>query len=112
MNMRWLTIAACACLGGCAASADPNAKYRDVQLTVGLPMSDIKTQFGEPDSYREYWNERPVIDTFRSRDERSAEHRHHVEILGYGPFGAHRQTVGHITKYRLNLSFIDGQLKQ
>ena len=36
--------------------------------------------------------------------------RYHVEELGYGAFGAHDQKRGNITKHRLSMWFLDGEL--
>ena len=76
-------------IAGCSKS-DPYAKYRDAQLKRGMKIADIKQQFGEPDSFRE-WSS--------------------VEELNYGAFGAHDQKKGHITKHRLSMTFVDGELE-
>ena len=73
---------------GCS-KPDPYAKYRDVQLKRGMKIADIKQQFGEPDSFRE-WSS--------------------GEELNYGAFGAHDQKKGHITKHRLSMTFAKGVL--
>ena len=104
---------------GCSKS-DPYAQYRDAQLKRGMKIADIKQQFGEPDSFREWWNKTPDLSngfhdlsrgfqpSFSSKQ--SLEHPYHVEELDYGAFGAHDQKKGHITKYRLSMSFVDGEL--
>ena len=105
-------------IAGCSKPApDPYAKYREAQLTRGMKIADIKQQFGEPDSYRDWWNKDPDDNQSYSRDnrplrryQRSPEYPHHIEELGYGAFGAHSQTKGHITKHRLSMTFVDGKL--
>ena len=97
------------------AGCSPYAKYRDVQLTVGMNVADIKQHFGEPDSYNDRWNKYPQASVDYGSDhsnKQSSEHTHHVEELGYGPFGAHSQKVGHVTKYRLSMTFVDGRLQK
>ena len=47
-------------IAGCGRSdrkSDPIAKYRDAQLKCRMQIADIKQQFGEPDSYEDWWNE-------------------------------------------------------
>ena len=104
-------------VAGCSKS-DPYAKYRDVQLKRGMKIADIKQQFGEPDTYCDWWNKNPD-DAGRSHGFRSwgtaslnksQEYPYHVEELGYGAFGAHDQTKGHISKHRLSMWFVDGEL--
>ena len=70
-----------------------NTAYRDVQLRTDMTITEIKAEFGEPDSYKNLG----IIAG------------HHVEILKYGPFGADTKD-GHVTKYRLTLSFDDAKL--
>lgn len=74
---------------GC--KSDPYAKYRDAQLRTGMTIDEIKEQFGEPDCYRPEDNGRSV--------------------LNYGAFGAHHQSIGHVTRYRLSLTFWNGKLR-
>ena len=100
-------------IAGCSKS-DPYAKYRDAQLKRGMKIADIKQQFGEPDSFAEWWNKTPDLyrgfqPSFSSKQ--SLEHPYQVEELDYGAFGAHDQKKGHITKYRLSMSFVDGELR-
>lgn len=85
---------------GCSKS-DPYAQYRDAQLKRGMKIADIKQQFGEPDSFRE-WD---------SSSTQSAVHPYHREELNYGAFGTHDQKKGHVTKYRLSMTFVDGELE-
>lgn len=96
---------------GCSKS-DPYAQYRDAQLKLGMKIADIKQQFGEPDSFVEWWNKDPdgyrVMHSFKSKQ--SLEHPYHVEELNYGAFGAHDQKKGHITLHRLSMTFVDGEL--
>ena len=105
-------------IAGCSKS-DPYAKYREAQLKRGMKIADIKQQFGEPDSFENWWNEdatnsRRYVD-FTSDDvswshQESPKFPYHVEVLDYGAFGAHNQTKGHITKHRLSMAFVDGEL--
>ena len=104
-------------IAGCSKPApDPYAKYRDVQLKRGMRIADIKQEFGQPDGYSDWWNDGPD-DNGRSRGgsrkgslHKSQEYSHYVEELGYGGFGAHSQKSGHITKHRLSMWFVDGEL--
>lgn len=99
-------------IAGCSKS-DPYAKYRDVQLRRGMKTADIKQQFGEPDRYDDdWWNKDPDADKDYNEysSQRSPEYPHHVETLNYGAFGAHNQHVGHMTKHRLTMTFVDGEL--
>lgn len=106
-------------IAGCSKS-DPNAKYRDAQLKRGIKIADIKEQFGEPDMYDDWWNKDPdnVKSTNYDYDEsysewslqQSPENPHHVEELNYGAFGTHSPKKGHITKHRLSVTFVDGEL--
>ena len=99
-------------IAGCSKSEpkpDPYAKYRDAQLTVGMKIADLKQQFGEPDSYHDGYSS-SSHSTSMVYSEPSPEYPHHVEKLEYGPFGAHSQKWGHITKHRLSMKFIDGEL--
>ena len=91
---------------------DPYAKYRGAQVTVGMKIADIKQQFGEPDSFDDWWNKDPNGEEHYGWDysQESPERPHHVEKLNYGAFGAHSQTRGHITKHRLSMTFVDGKL--
>jgi len=97
-------------IAGCSKPApDPYAKYRDVQLKRGMKIADIKQQFGEPDSFNDVWakysdGEGP----FKPR--RIPGYPHAVKFLSYGAFGAHSQKSGHITRYRLEMTFVDGEL--
>ena len=95
-------------IAGCGKS-DPYAKYRDVQLKRGMKIADIKQQFGEPDSFDDWWNKDPDDKSYYS-DQQSPEYPHHVQKLNYGAFGAHSQTRGHTTKHRLSMTFVDGEL--
>ena len=107
-------------IAGCSKTEpkpDPYAKYRDAQLTRGMTIANIKQQFGEPDRYLDWWNKTPDDNRSsfygRSRIDsynQSPEAPYHVEELGYGAFGAHSQTKGHITKHRLSMWFVDGAL--
>ena len=110
-------------IAGCSKSdpkPDPYAKYRDVQLKRGMKIADIKQQFGEPDRYLDWWSDTPDDNessrygishpSNKSSDEPSSETPYHVEELGYGAFGAHSQDRGHITKHRLSMWFVDGEL--
>ncbi len=99
-------------IAGCSKS-DSYAKYRDVQLKRGMKIADIKQQFGEPDSFNDWWNK--DFDSYSSYGDssyrqQSPEHPYHVEELNYGAFGAHDQKRGHITKHRLSMTFVDGEL--
>ena len=97
-------------IAGCSKS-DPFAKYRDVQLTVGMKLADIKQQFGEPDSFDECWNEDPEPRFFSGHPrQESPGYPYHIQELNYGAFGAHDQKTGHITKHRLSMTFVDGKL--
>jgi len=97
-----------------AGCSDPYAKYRDVQLKRGMKIADIKQQFGEPDSFDEWWSE--SLTTTRLRfdsswsSQKSPVHPYHLQELKYGAFGAHDQKRGHITKHRLTMTFVDGEL--
>lgn len=96
-------------IAGCSKS-DPYAKYRDVQLKRGMKIADIKQQFGELDSFDDFWFEPGVPLDYRS-SEQSPEHTKHYQDLNYGAFGAHDQKKGHITKHRLSMTFVDGELR-
>ncbi len=96
-------------IAGCSKS-DPYAKYRDVQLKRGMKIADIQQQFGEPDSFDEWWNKAPDEIRYYSSSKQSAEHPYHLEELNYGAFGAYDQKIGHITKHRLSMTFVDGEL--
>lgn len=98
-------------IAGCNKS-DPYAKYRDVQLKRRMKIADIKQQFGEPDSFDEWWNKDPDVTKSYQRysDQQSPESPHHVQELNFGAFGAHDQKKGHITKHRLSMTFLDGEL--
>ncbi|MCX7427832.1 MAG: hypothetical protein NTW96_19665 [Planctomycetia bacterium] len=101
-------------IAGCSKTepkTDPYAKYREAQLTRGIKIADIKQQFGEPDSYRDWWSEKPHNPSrYSGSSEPSPECPYHVEELGHGAFGAHDQARGHITKHRLSMTFVDGEL--
>ena len=98
-------------IAGCSKPApDPYAKYREAQLKRGMKITDIKQQFGEPDSYEDWWNEDGDDSVYPRSSHKSPECPHHVEELGYGAFGAHSQKSGHITRHRLSMKFIDGKL--
>jgi hypothetical protein len=99
-------------IAGCSKPApDPYAKYRDVQLKRGMKIADLKQQFGEPDKFREWWNPKPDIKHNREySDQRSVVRPHHVQELNYGAFGAHSQNSGHVTRHRLQMTFLDGEL--
>lgn len=88
--MKLLPLLAVLLSVGIAGCSDPHAKYRDAQLTVGMTIAEIKQQFGEPDS-------------FIAPDGNE-------QMLRYGAFGAHDQKRGHVTRYRLSLTFVDGKL--
>lgn len=104
-------------IAGCSKPApDPYAKYREAQLKRGMKLADIKQQFGEPDRYLDWRSDTPD-DNESSRYGRSRipypqspKAPYHVEELGYGAFGAHNQQLGHITKHRLSMWFVDGEL--
>jgi hypothetical protein len=105
-------------IAGCSKS-DPYAKYRDVQLKRGMKIADIKQQFGEPDRFDEWWNKYPSVTKFidpknsylpNHSNQQSPEYPHHVQELNFGAFGAHDQKKGHITKHRLSMTFVDGEL--
>ena len=83
---------------GNTSSTKPNpyAIYRDIQLTDGMTIAELKATLGEPDHY---WK------------------LESTETLEYGAFGAYVQNLqktglpsGHRTKYRLSLTFTDGKL--
>ncbi len=102
-------------IAGCSKSdpkPDPYAKYRDAQLTRGMKIADIKQQFGEPDHFDEWWSKTP--DDTQHYEKYSylwyPEYTHHVEKLKYGAFGAHSQAIGHTTRHRLSMTFVDGEL--
>ena len=102
-------------IAGCSKS-DPYAKYRDVQLKRGMKIADIKQRFGEPDSFRE-WDSSSTqsavhpYQPFDSSITFAPATTTHGEVLKYGAFGAHDQKRGHVTKYRLSMTFVDGELK-
>lgn len=98
-------------IAGCSKS-DPYAKYRDAQLKQGMTIAEIKQQFGEPDSFGDYW--RDGLDETRgfSSPNPGPEYPYHFEVLNYGAFGAHHQKLGHITKHRLSLTFVNGELRE
>jgi hypothetical protein len=110
---RVLTLAALATLTCLASSCrkDPNAPYRNIQLTKGMAIAVVKESLGEPDSYDDRYCDHFLSAHFSSRT-RDAKYRYYMQELGYGPFGAHNQRVGHITKYRLKMTFIDGRLHE
>ncbi len=108
-------------IAGCGKSAtppDPYAKYRDIKLERGIPIANVKQQLGEPDNYEDWWNESPTVwsplasrsSALGASTEQDASHPYHAQKLGYGCFGAHDQKKGHITKHRLTLVFVDGEL--
>lgn len=92
------------------APDDPNAKYRDAPLTVGMSIEEIKLNLGEPDRYSSRWAKFPDPSTPFWSGYKQQGYEHHIEELGYGPFGAYSQKVGHTTKYRLDMTFLDGKL--
>ena len=94
---------------GCSKS-DPYAQYRDAQLKLGMKIADIKQQFGEPDSFDEWWNKEPDGSRWYSSKNQHFPESHHVQELNFGAFGAHDQKKGHITKHRLSMTFVDGEL--
>lgn len=99
-------------IAGCSKSEpkpDPYAKYRDVQLKRGMKIADIKQQFGEPDSFDEYWS-MDLENLSWGNPQRSPEFPHPVKRLSYGAFGAHSQSSGHVTRHRLRMTFVDGEL--
>ncbi|MEX2287716.1 MAG: hypothetical protein WD648_11545 [Planctomycetaceae bacterium] len=102
---------------GCNAATDTDtriAKYRDAKLSEGLSLQSVKKEIGEPDTYSDYWI-RPggrVKYTTDFDDFKTSVYTSHVESLGYGPFGAHNQKTGHVTKHRLSLTFVDGKLHE
>ncbi len=96
-------------IAGCS-KPDPYAKYRDVQLKREMKIADIKQQFGEPDSFDDWWNKDPDTSRYSGMSQRSSEYPNHVQELNYGAFGAHDQKRGHITKHRLSMTFVDGEL--
>lgn len=102
-------------IAGCS-KPDPYAKFRDIKLERGITISDVKQQLGEPDNYEDWWDDRPSLTCSSSRKDYGAspkqgeEHPYHAQKLGYGCFGAHDQKKGHITKHRLTLVFVDGEL--
>lgn len=101
-------------IAGCGKSdpkSDPIAKYRDAQLKRGMQIADMKQQFGEPDSYEDWWNEDGDDSRYPRSSHKTSACPHHVEELGYGAFGAHDQRKGHITKHRLSMTFVDGALR-
>lgn len=114
--LRPLAVLLAVTIAGCS-KPDPYAKYRDVQLKRGMKFADIKQQFGEPDSFDDWWNRYPNItksailfDLPNHSNQQSPELPHHVQELNFGAFGAHDQKKGHITKHRLSMTFLDGEL--
>jgi hypothetical protein len=110
-------------IGGCSKSdpkPDPKpdlyAKYRDVQLTVGMKIADIKQQFGEPDMYESGWSH--SRGSYISSDVPSKELYggivldcpYRIENLGYRAFGVNRMYGDPATKYYLSMTFVDGEL--
>ena len=99
---------------GCSKS-DPYAQYRDAQLKRGMKIADIKQQFGEPDSFREWDSSstQSAVHPYQPHDSSitfaPATTKRHEE-LNYGAFGAHDQKRGHVTKHRLSMTFVDGEL--
>jgi len=92
---------------------DPNAKFHDAQLRVGMPISEIKKQFGEPDKFEEFWSDGPgSTNKYFGTSRPSQKFPYHVEKLGYGPFGAHNQKVGYVTRYRMQLTFFESKLTE
>ena len=89
---------------------DPYAKYRDVQLKRGMKIADLKQQFGEPDRFEEYWIDDLDLVGYRQSRQQSPAYPYHVQQLNYGLFGAHSQESGHVTHYRLYMTFVDGEL--
>jgi len=130
---RWLPLAVLLAVmfAGCSKSA-PYAQYRDAELKSGMKIADIKQQFGEPDSFVEWWNKDPDGSRFMSySSKQSVEYPHHVEELNYEAFGAHDQKKGRITSdadrdnlanyvfgahdqkkghITLSITFVDGEL--
>jgi hypothetical protein len=92
------------------AGCDSNAKYRDAQLKRGVKIADIKQQFGEPDSYDDWWDKFPYDSQISWGRKQSPEYPHHIEKLKYGAFGAHNQRTGHVTQYRLSMTFVNDEL--
>lgn len=78
-----------------------------------MTIESIKGKFGEPDSYEEFYCRNPngkVSYGTDHSDTKDADRKYHVEYFRYGAFGAHSQKAGHVTKYRLCLTFVDGKL--
>ncbi len=99
-------------IAGCSKS-DPYAKYRDAQLKRGMKIAEIIQQLGQPDHYRDWWDDdpnNPIWESYTDQWQLSPECPYHVEELDYGAFGAHSQRSGHVTKHRLTMTFVDGEL--
>ena len=104
-----------ACLLGIlvfVSTNDPNAKYRDAQLRVGMSKDAIVAELGEPDTYDDCWNTRNDTSTYGRSEERDTDHVYHVENLLYGPFGVYYEGHGHFTQYRIRTTFVDGRLRE
>ena len=78
---------------------DPYAKYRDAQLRQKMTIVEIKKEFGEPDSYRNYWDNARY--GYRA-DKRDKNHERHVETLKYGAFDVHYEKIGNVTGHCLS----------
>ena len=104
-------------IAGCSKSdpkPDPYAKYRDAQLTVGMKIANIKQQSGEPDMYESGWShsrgsrissDTPTKELYGGT---VINYPYRIENLGYGAFGVDRMR-DHTTKYRLSMTFVDGE---
>jgi hypothetical protein len=93
------------------AQLQKEAKYRDAQLQIGMTIYEVKKNFGEPDSYEQCWSKYDSTGSTGSSTE-DPKYPFHIEELEYGAFGAHSQRSGHVTKYRLTMSLVDGQLRE
>jgi hypothetical protein len=76
-----------------------------------MGIATVKEQLGEPDSYQDAYCDDKLYLPWGRRT-RDREHPYYVQQLDYGPFGAHSQRVGHITKYRVKMKFVDERLHE
>lgn len=83
-----------------------DTSIEDIELTKSMLIREVKSKLGEPDSYDDgYGYGGSILSSSLSKS-----YPYHIEKLCYDPFGAYNQRVGHITKYRLNLTFSNGYL--
>ena len=106
---------------GCGSRepADPYAKYRDAQIALGMTQAEIVGMLGQPDDF-DHVPKKPIPAALTNATPQRQSLREAFvtarELLGedkdkatyrYSPFGAHNPRIGHVTKYRLTVEFID-----